>query len=463
MLRENNKEIREKLFNEIKDLPIIDYHCHLSPKEIYLDEPFSDIGDLWLSYDHYKWRLMRSAGVDEKYITGKETTTKEKYTEFARVLARAFGNPVKEWVKMELKTYFSIDTPLNEKTADDIWEKTSQIIKENELSPRKLIKQSGVEYIATTDDVLDDLEYHEKLKDYEVKVAPTFRTDKLLEFKDVTYISLLANKTKIKMRGIESFEKAVKMRMDYFIAHDCKFSDIGIEDFPTKIASREEADLLIKDFLDKDALSKEDRERLQGYIFVFLGKLYAEKGIIMQLHLSSLRNPNMEMFNKLGRDTGFDSVGECVPARALSSVLNRIGEKKLPRTIVYTLNPTMYYQILTLAGSFPEVIPGMAWWFNDHERGIFEFLEKTSELGYINGLIGMLTDSRSFLSYVRHTYFREILCDFLSQFYDGNNYSELLEVAKNLAYLNAKKLLKKRERMSVKKYMGIRSQKVNGL
>lgn len=463
MVNNKNTEIKTKLYAEVKDLPIIDYHCHLSAKEIYLDEVFSDIGQLWLAHDHYKWRLMRSYGVSERYITGSETTIKEKYLAFSKVCARAFGNPIKEWTSMELKAFFDIDIPLNEKTAEHIWEKTKEIISEYSLSPQKLIKMSKVEYIATTDDILDDLEYHGKLRDFEVKVTPSFRTDKLLELKDSNFINLLANKTKLKIRGIDSLEKAIRIRLEYFITYGCKFSDVGIELFPNKVAPREEADEILKNLIDENPVTDEAREKLKGYLFVFLGKLYADRGIVMQLHLSALRNPNIQMLNKLGRDTGFDSVGEAVSPRALTLMLNKISEHKLPKTIIYVLNPSMYYPMITLAGSFPGVTPGMAWWFNDHERGITEFLEKVSELGHIDGLIGMITDSRSFLSYVRHSYFRYVLCDFLSSFYDGDNYKYLLEVAKNVSYENAKKLVIKKEKLTIKKYMSIRSENENNI
>lgn len=442
MLKETNKEIRDRLYSAIQDAPIIDYHCHLAAEEIYKDEPFDNIGELWLKHDHYKWRLMRSYGISEEYITGGTTSFKDKFLMFVSACERAFGNPVKEWAKMELKTFFNIELPLNSENVEMIWEKANSVIKEKKMSPKKCIEMCNVHFIATTDDICDDLIFHEKLKGYSTIVTPSFRTDRLLEFLDNSYLKILSGKTSIDIQGIEDLEKALELRLEYFIKQGCRFSDVGLENFPSKIASRDEAEMTLKTLIKENYITNKERNELQGYLFIYLGKIYASHNIVMQWHVSCKRNPNKKMLGILGKDSGFDCVGDTISIKSIESILNKIAEEKLPKTIIYTLNPAMYYPLITLCGAFRDVIPGMAWWFNDSERGITNFLETVAELGHIEELVGMLTDSRSFLSYPRHYYFRLILCDFLSRYFEGDNYQDLLTVAQNLSYINAEKLVK---------------------
>jgi glucuronate isomerase len=440
----NDFNVDELIFDEIKDLGIIDYHNHLDPKEIYLDKPFENIGEMLLKTDHYKWRLMRAYGVDEKYITGSETTYKEKFEKFAEVVSTAYGNPIKKWLELELYTFFKIKTPLSKKTATRVWARANKYIKENRLSPRKCLKLTNVEYVATTDDVCDSLEYHAKIDDPDILVTPTFRTDMLMEFKDSSYLEKLENVSGVQIGGISSLEKALNERIRFFKSHKCSFSDIGIEHFPRRIATREEADLTIKKILAGEAIDSNAREGLQGYLYVFLGRAYYDNNIIMQIHIGALRNPNTRALETIGRDAGFDSVGDVIPIRALADILDQMGEKR-PKAIIYTLNPAMYYPLITLCGSFPGCMPGIAWWFNDHERGIKEYLQAVSELSHIGVIPGMLTDSRSFLSFSRHTYFREILAEYLSSFYyDGEvnfDYYDIIKIAKDISYYNIKNLI----------------------
>ena len=338
----------EEIYAAVKDLPIIDYHCHLSPREIYEDKPFGDIGEIWLAVDHYKWRLMRGYGVDEKYITGNASWA-EKFDKFAEAVGYALGNPVKDWVAAELMFFFGITTPLNKDTAEEVREKANAVIKEKGISPRKLIESANVEYIATTDDPCDSLEWHDKI-------------------------------------------------------------------------------------------AKEGA--LKGYLYVFLAAQYKKRGITMQMHLAVTRNSNSAMFAECGADSGFDCVGDAIDTVTLTRVIDTMSKNGgLPETIIYTLNPSMYYTLITMIGAFRGVHLGVSWWFCDHKRGMRETFDRLSELGHICSLVGMLTDSRSFLSYTRHDYYRQCLCDFLADNSSERDGDAPVEVAKKLCYYNAKKLL----------------------
>lgn len=430
----------EKIYSEIKDLPIVDYHCHLSPKEIYEDKVFGDLGEMWLGGDHYKWRLMRFYGIEEKYITGKDTTMKEKYEKFAEVVSTAYGNPIKDWCELELKLVFGIEKELCPENAEEIWETANTVIKEKALSPRKMFEMFNVEYVATTDEVCDSLEYHKLLaadKTLKTKVAPSFRVDKLVVF-DANYLEYIENLGKvseIEIKCLCGLEKAISKRMDYFVENGCKFSDVGIEGFPSRIADRDEAKESFEKLINKKDLTAAEAEGLQGYLFVFLGKEYAKRKMIMQLHLGAKRNSNSKMLENIGRDSGFDCVGKPLDTDCVTDVLDQMyADGLLPRTVVYTLNPSMYYELITMCGAFPGSVIGVPWWFCDHKKGIFELFETYSSLGHIGAMFGMLTDSRSFLSYVRHDYFRQILAEYLGRFGDSE---KIVETAKKLSYFNA--------------------------
>ena len=418
-------DFAREIYGRVKDLPVVDYHCHLSPEEIYEDKPFENIGQMWLAGDHYKWRLMRAAGIDEEYIMGGRTW-KEKFDAFCKAVSLSPGNPVWDWTAMELE---------------------NAVIAREKLSPRKAIAMNNVEYIATTDDPCDDLKYHKLLKEegYGVKVAPSFRTDNVVGVDKPAftgYVKKLEKAAGRKIAGFADYKKAIRARLDYFCSLGCKFSDVGVEGFPAPCGGFDEAEL---DEIFKKLAAGEytvDGNKLRYALYVFLAREYEKRGMVMQLHLCVTRNSNAAMYGKCGADSGFDCVGENISVPALRAFFNEVTSLGgLPRTIVYSLNPTLYYELITLCGAFRGVVPGISWWFNDHKRGITELLAAAAELSCIDSLVGMLTDSRSFLSYPRHDYFRRILCEFLSKVTPEAAKECAVKVAEDLSYFNARKLV----------------------
>ena len=391
-----NKTAEKLYFEYAKDMPIIDYHCHLSPKMIAEDYHFKNAYDLFLGGDHYKWRQMRSNGIDERMITG-DGEEYQKWLGFARTMPLLIGNPLYHWTALELKRYFDIDLPLNEKNAKEIWDICNEKLKGDDFSAKNLIRRSNVEVICTTDNPYDDLRYHEQLKDFETKVIPAFRPD-LTELKgDITD------------------------RMDYFAAHGCKLSDHAIDEIHDELIEK----------------------------MVFLGREYAKRGWTMQLHIGALRNNNTRMFEKLGADTGFDSVNDFEIAKGLSKLLDTLEkEDALPKTILYCLNPKDNAVLGTMLGNFQKgptpgkLQFGSGWWFNDNRDGMEEQLKTLANLGCLGRFIGMLTDSRSFVSYPRHEYFRRILCNLLGEWVEAGEYPEDYEaletIVKGISYYNAK-------------------------
>lgn len=418
----------EKLYVRVKSLPIYDYHCHLSPEAIYLDREFSDISDMWLSGDHYKWQLMRLAGIDERYITG-DAGGYEKFLAYAEAIEFAAGNPLYHWTQMELSMYFDIETPLSPETAEEIYEKANRVIRERHYSPRKLIAMSDVRYIATTDDPADTLIFHEKLAleaGFEAKVTPSFRTDNLLLIRRAgyaEYIDKLSAAAGIVINDLESLKKAVTMRLDFFTAHGCRFSDVGIPFFPHK-GEGYSAEVTFKKALSGEAVNDGEYLDFLFDMYRFLGRLYRERGIVMQWHIAVQRNANSALFAEKGGDCGGDCIGDAVRGSDIIAMIDAINsDGGLPETIIYSLNPSMNEQIATIAKTFRHVRMGAAWWFNDNKEGITELLHIIGRNGHIGFFLGMLTDSRSFLSYARHDYFRRILCTVLSGWHESGEYS----------------------------------------
>lgn len=440
----------EKIYELIKDLPIIDYHCHLQPKEIYEDKPFDNIGEIWLGGDHYKWRLMRSVGIDEKYITG-DSTWKEKFLKYAEAIEISLGNPLYHWSHLELKQFFGINEPLTSANAEEIWEKANAVIKETKMSPRKLIKDSNVEYIATTDDIIDSLEYHKLIADdktIKAKVCPSFRTDNLFLYTAdgyLEYISKLSACSGVEVKDLSSLKNALEKRVEFFVSMGCKMTDVGIERFPEYIGSDEEADNAFKKMLSSEILDVKEYDAFISNVYLFLGALYKKHSLIMQLHLAVKRNSSTKLFKLLGRDVGGDSVGDPIKGSAIVALLDKMEQSdSLPETIVYTLNPTIYYEIATGIRSFRNVSLGAAWWFCDNLSGIKKQLEVYSETASIGTFYGMLTDSRSFLSYARHDYFRRILSSFLAKACEGGEFAPIegaVNIAKRVSYTNIKNKL----------------------
>lgn len=438
----------EKLYKTAEAMPIIDYHCHLSPREIFEDQPFDNIGVMWLGGDHYKWRLMRGAGIDEFYITGG-ASWHDKFLKYAQALEFAAGNPLYHWSHMELSQFFEIETPLRADTAEEIWQRANEYIREKSLSPRKLIRQSNVEVICTTDDITDSLEWHEKIRQdqsFATTVIPSYRTDNLLLMRRPgygEYLDKLSQVSGIRICNLESLKQAAENRLDFFVAHGCRFTDVGIPYFPHEIADDGAADAAFRRVLAGEEVTDEAYLGLIGNLYVFFGKLYRERNLVMQMHLAVIRNANSNLFGRVGADCGVDTVGDTISGRDLITVLDAINETGgMPQTIVYTLNAANAAQIASITGAFPKVRCGAAWWFCDHKRGIEEELNVIAEIGVLGEFLGMLTDSRSFLSYARHGYFRRILCNQIGNWvekgeYDGESAEKLV---RKICYENVRKL-----------------------
>ena len=425
-----SNETAVRLYNACKDLPIIDYHCHLSPKEIYEDREFSDIGEMFLGGDHYKWRLMRCHGIDEKYITG-DASWGEKFQKYAEALATAAGNPLYHWTHMELRMFFGIDTVLNGRTAASIRERANAVIREKHLSPRKLISGSNVEYLSTTDDPADTLEYHKLIaadKSFATVVTPAFRPDALLSLRKPgygAYIRKLAGAADMEIADLAGLKAAVAKRLDYFCSLGCRFTDVGIEEFPKCIGTEEEAAAAFEAALKGEAVSDEAYHKFLGWSYVWLAGEYKSRGLTMQWHIAAKRNASTKLFKAIGPDCGGDCAGDCISIHDVCAILDRCEqEDRLPRTILYSLNGGAYPSLATAAGSYRGVICGAAWWFCDHKQGIIDQIETIAQLGDLSTFLGMLTDSRSFLSYARHDYFRRIFCSVLGGWIEDGEFAD---------------------------------------
>lgn len=445
----------DKLYNDYaKDMPIFDYHCHLSPKEIYENKKFKNITEAWLYGDHYKWRVMRADGIDEKYVTG-DTEDYEKFMAWARTVPDTIGNPLYDWTHLELRRYFGINDVLNEKTAPKIWEETMSKLQSDEFSVRSLIKRSNVKGLCTTDDPLDSLEYHKRLKEdrsFDVKVLPAFRPDKALEInKDgfTDWVGRLGDITGRNINSCEAFLSAIEERIEYFHEAGCRLSDHGLSAVPFEDAAFEEVSSIFERALNGEKVDKKDEDRYKTYMLRFLGARYCEHGWVMQLHIGAMRNNNTRMFNRLGPDTGYDSVNDVCFAQSLSSLLNSMEmEGKLPKTIIYDLNPKDNYVIASMIGNFQDgIIPGKlqfgsGWWFDDNKDGMIEQMKALYNCGLLSRFVGMLTDSRSFLSYTRHEYFRRVLCSLIGSWAENGevplDYELLGKMVQNICFNNAK-------------------------
>lgn len=445
-----NKTAEKLYFNYAKDMAIFDYHCHLSEKQILENKPFNDVCEVWLGGDHYKWRLMRNYGVDEKYITGN-ATNKEKFFAYCKTLATAFGNPLYHWSQVELKEFFNCELEINEDNAETIWNWCNDYIKLNNVTPQKLIEQSNVKFIFTTNEVFDDLSTFGKIneKKYAFKVYPAFRADKIMNIEAEKYndfVGLLENCTH-KINNLGDLESAIAARLDAFIEVGAKASDIALERvYP--IAERFVAEEAFAERRKGETLTDVQAEAFKGYLTYYLMKLYASRNIRTELHVGAMRNNNSIMLAKLGLDTGFDSISEDNSIKNMSRLFDRLNsENSLPKTIVFNLNPKMNAEIMTLIGSFQsseargKLQYGPAWWFLDNKVGMYKHLDDLTATGHIGAFIGMLTDSRSFLSYPRHHYFRRILCNYLGRLMENGEMTtdEKLagEVIKDICYRNA--------------------------
>ena len=422
-----------------KKMPIYDYHCHIDPKDILEDTHFENITQLWLGGDHYKWRLMRSNAISEEYITG-DKPDREKFQKFAETLPRAIGNPMYHWCHLELKNYFGYEGILNGETAQEVWDLTEQKLKSPEFSARHLITKSNVAMVGTTDDPCSDLEDHKKIREiqgFNTKVCPSFRPDPAINihkkgFKQ--YIEKLSRTVGFELESAEDVAKALSMRMKLFDEMGCRAADHGLDYLMFKEGKINEINLAFKKAMNGEILSKQEQEMYQTYLLIHCASEYKKMGWAMQLHFSCMRNPNSKMMDALGADTGFDcmaSTDSCAAAFSLMDALER--EDNLPKTILYSLNPADNEWLDTLIGAFQsDEIPGKiqhgsAWWFNDHKTGMQAQLTSLANLGILGNFIGMLTDSRSLLSYARHEYFRRILCNLIGTWVEEGEYPNDIE------------------------------------
>ncbi len=448
-------EPAKKLYHDYAEsMPILDYHCHISPREIAEDRRFDTITQVWLGGDHYKWRLMRAFGVEEKYMTG-DASDQDKFRMFAKCLGKAVGNPLYHWAHLELKKYFGYDGVLNEKTADEVYEICNKKLKEAGSSVRGLIKQSNVTLICTTDDPVDTLEWHDRIaadKSFDVQVVPAWRPDKaknIMKPDFTDYISKLSDVSGVKIDSFKSLKEALVKRLDYFAGKGCTVTDHALEYVCYCPASDDEIEAICKKRMSGSSLTKEEDLKYQTAFMLFEGGEIARRGWVMQLHFGCKRDNNTPMFEKLGPDTGYDAIDAYYPMGELADFLNALHSAgSLPKTILYSLNPNDLQIINTILNCFNEapavakLQQGSAWWFNDTKTGMEQQLNSVAESGNLSGFVGMLTDSRSFTSYTRHEYFRRILCNYLGTLVENGEYpasdmDTLGEIVKDISYNNA--------------------------
>lgn len=439
--------------NYAAKMPILDYHCHISPQEIAEDRKFENITQVWLGGDHYKWRQMRSNGVEEKYITG-DATDREKFQKWAETLEKAIGNPLYHWSHLELQRYFDYHGVLNGETAEEVWQICNAKLKEDGMSARNLIRQSNVTLLCTTDDPVDSLEWHEKIaadESFDVQVLPAFRPDKAMNLEKADYLDYLKKLEQISGIKIDSFDaliKALSIRMDHFAKHGCLVADHGLEYVMYAPATDEELEKIFAKRLSGEDVTRAEELQFKTAFMVRLGKEYHKRSWAMQLHYGVKRDNNGMIFSSLGPDAGIDCINNYAPSSEMADYLNALAiTDELPKTILYSLNPTDNAAIGTIMGCFQQggivgkIQHGSAWWFNDHKKGMEEQLTSLANLGLLANFIGMLTDSRSFLSYTRHEYFRRILCNLIGNWVENGEYpfdeKKLGAMVQDISYYNA--------------------------
>ena len=456
----------QTLYHECaKNQPVWDYHCHLSPKDIAENRRFNNLTELWLEGDHYKWRQMRTFGFEEALITG-DADPYDKFCAWAKTIENLIGNPLYHWTHLELQRYFNITEPLTSAHAERIWKNANEQIASPDFCVKTIFKNMNIFGVGTTDDPVDTLEYHKAVKDGKAKigsivtkVVPSFRPDNALNalapgFAD--YIKKLEAVSGVKISVVDDVLKALENRLDYFVEAGCVASDHGISGMPlcaavndkdARKAEKEAAERALKNTLEGKAVAEKDAAAYQAYLLAELAPLYYKRGIVVQLHAQAIRDNNPKAFAALGANTGFDASHDADFAFALSRLLARMNEQNMPKTIVYSLNPKDYYSLGTLIGCFQGGIKGRmqfgsAWWFCDHRDGMTEQLKTLGNLGMISTSVGMLTDSRSFLSYPRHEYYRRILCNLFGTWVEDGEYpadiEQLKKIVKDICFENAK-------------------------
>ena len=449
-------ETAKRLYRSFaKDLPIIDYHCHINPREIYEDKRFEDITEVWLGGDHYKWRLIRSNGVIEDEITGG-ADSKTKFLRFAQALQKSIGNPMYHWTHLELKKYFNYDGILSADTAEEVYKLCNAKLKEPGMSARGIINASNVEMIGTTDDPIDSLEWHIKLASdasFKAKVLPSFRPDKAVNIEKpgfAEYIQALGNASGIDIKSVSDVKDALTKRLDFFCEHGCKVTDHGVDYLAFSPASDSEIERIFSKAIQKEAVTADEADKYKTAVMLHLGREYAKRNIVMQIHFNVQRNPNKRLLDSIGPDTGFDCMMTKDCSIALTGFLNALDLTcSLPKTIIYSLNPADNEMIDTVIGSFQgsevpgKIQHGAAWWFSDTKSGMEAHLRPLANLSILGNFVGMLTDSRSFLSYTRHDYFRRILCSVIGEWVEDGEYPDdekaLGEIISGICYYNAKR------------------------
>jgi len=450
-------ETAKKLYHEhAAKMPIIDYHCHLIPSMVANDHQFKTLTECWLGGDHYKWRGMRTNGIDEKYITGKDTSDWEKFEKWAETVPNTMRNPLYHWTHLELKTAFGIEKLLSPATAREIYDECTAKLQTPEYSARNLMRKYKVEVVCTTDDPIDSLEHHIKTKNdgFEIKMLPTWRPDKAMAVESSenfrAYVAQLANVSGVNILAFDDMIVALRRRQDFFAEVGCKLSDHGIEEFYAEDYTDNEIKAIFDKIYGGQELTPLEILKFKSAMMVIFAEMDWEKGWTQQFHYGTIRNNNTRLFNQLGPDTGFDSIGTFNTAKALSKFLNRLDiQNKLAKTILYNLNPADNEMIATMIGNFQDgsvagkIQFGSGWWFLDQKDGMEKQLNSLSVLGLLSQFVGMLTDSRSFLSYPRHEYFRRTLCNLIAN--DVENgllpHQELEFIGKmveNISYNNAK-------------------------
>lgn len=442
-----------------KNLPIIDYHCHLPVSEIASNKRFSNITELWLYDDHYKWRAMRQSGVDEKYITGNASDY-EKFREYCRIMPMLAGNPLYHWSHLELKRYFDCDIIICEENCEKIWKLTGERLSDNDMRARSLIEKSGVILLCTTDDPCDSLEHHAQISNskYSVKVLPAFRPDKILNIEKNNfseYLCLLEQSCAIKISDLDSLNKALVISLNKFDFNGCKAADHGMDNFIMfEKPDPYHADMILKKAIAGEQIDDKEKALWKCQMMRFFCGEYKKRGWAMQIHYGVLRNPNRKMYNHLGPDSGFDTIYGKNCTNELALLLDYLNfNDLLPKTVIYSINPSDNASVATLCGSFcqgdngiPTVTQGSAWWFNDNIDGIRSQIKNLANLSSFGNFLGMLTDSRSFISYTRHEYFRRILCNLIGEWVEQGlypNHEEFIEkLVKNISFYNTKNFFK---------------------
>ncbi|WP_068268948.1 glucuronate isomerase [Caviibacter abscessus] len=454
-----HNDTAKKLYNDYaKDMLIYDYHCHLSPEEIAKDKPFDNITQIWLYGDHYKWRAMRANGVYEKFVTGNSSDF-EKFEHWAKTLDNCIANPLYHWSALELKRYFDIDEILSFDNYKDIWERANKVIIDKKYSPKKMITMSNVAVVCTTDSPVDDLKWHKIIKEdkeFKTRVVPGFRPDEVLSIGTKKFYDFIPKLEKIVDFKIDTYEKmldAIKLRIKYFDENDGYICDHGILKLPYIKSSRDEVYSIFEKALNKQVLTNEEIEKYLTTLLIDLAKEYKKYDWTMQIHFGAIRNNNEKYFETLGPDTGFDSIADTSDvAYCLNNLLNDMSKNDgLPKMIIYNLDPTLNNVIACNIANFQinsgKLQFGAGWWFNDTKEGMIRQMKTLADQGLLAKFVGMLTDSRSFVSYTRHEYFRRILCQYIGELVElgeiPNDEKILKKLIQNICYNNANTYFKK--------------------